>query len=65
MHDNTGILSMDVFQDDFVLTGGKNGEAVMFDINSQQIVNKFVPYYGNEIGLVKFAPNYSGEPVAQ
>ena len=50
---------MDVFLDDFVLTGGKNGQAVLFDVNNQEIVSKFVPYYGNEIGLVKFAPAFS------
>ena len=32
MHDNGGILSMDVYGDDYVLTGGKNGEAAMFDV---------------------------------
>jgi hypothetical protein len=46
-----------------VLTGGKNGEAVVFDALNQQIVNKFVPYYGNELGLVKFAPSFSSEQV--
>jgi hypothetical protein len=61
LHDNGGILSMDVFQDEYLLTGGKNGEAVVFDANSHEIVNKFVPYYGNEIGLVKFAPYFSSE----
>jgi hypothetical protein len=50
---------MDVFQDSFVFTGGKNGEAVLFDVNNQEVVSKFVPYYGNEIGLVKFAPGFS------
>lgn len=25
MHENGGILSMDVYGDDYVLTGGKNG----------------------------------------
>jgi len=31
MHDNGGILSIDVYGNDYVLTGGKNGEAAMFD----------------------------------
>lgn len=50
---------MDVYGDDYVLTGGKNGEAAMFDVQHKSIVSKFVPYYGNEIGLVKFAPIFS------
>jgi hypothetical protein len=32
MHENGGILSLDVYGDDYVLTGGKNGEAAMFDV---------------------------------
>lgn len=59
LHKEGGVLSMDVFQDDFVLSGGKNGEAVMFDVNTSDVVSRFVPYYGNEIGLVKFAPSFS------
>ena len=52
---------MDVSGDDYVLSGGKNGEAVLFDIAQKEIVSKFVPYYGNEIGLVKFAPGFSSD----
>ena len=59
LHKDGGVLSMDVFHDEFVLSGGKNGEAVMFDVNSSDVVSRFVPYYGNEIGLVKFAPTFS------
>ena len=65
MHENGGILSMDVYGDDYVLTGGKNGEAAMFDVQNQAIVSKFVPYYGNEIGFVKFAPFLSNDEVTQ
>ena len=56
---------MDILQDDFVLSGGKNGEAVMFDVNSSEVVSRFVPYYGNEIGLVKFAPPFSSDVPGQ
>ena len=52
---------MDIFGDDLVLSGGKNGETVLFDVTNQEIVSKFVPYYGNEIGLVKFAPALSSD----
>lgn len=54
---------MDVVGEDFILSGGKNGETVLFDVKSQEIVSKFVPYYGNEIGLVKFAPPFSSDPL--
>ena len=67
LHDgpSAGVLTMDVAGENFILSGGKNGEAVLFDSKSQAIVSKFVPYYGNEIGLVKFAPPFSSDVYSQ
>lgn len=31
---SAGVLSMDVFGDDFVLSGGKNGETILFDVGN-------------------------------
>lgn len=36
LHDgpSVGVLTMDVVGEDFILSGGKNGETVLFDVKS-------------------------------
>jgi len=64
LHKSTapGIVNMDVLGDQYVITGGKDGQAVLFDAESEQIVTKFSPYgEANPLTLTSFLPGQAPE----
>ena len=59
MSTNPGILDLDIdsVNESYVVSGARDGQAIVFDLNKQTVVNKFHPYGKKSmVSLVKLMP---------